>query len=44
MAAPNSYIPLKVQGKPLHYLLDSNGNFVKPLLYDKTVGIKREFK
>ncbi|KAF2346506.1 hypothetical protein FHG87_022739 [Trinorchestia longiramus] len=38
-----SYMALKVQGKPFHFLVDTRGNFVRPELFDRTVGVRREF-
>lgn len=37
-----SYIPIKIKGKPLYFLLKTNGEFPNPLLFEKTVGRKRK--
>lgn len=39
-----SYIPLKVRGKWFFFLVDSNGHFYKPSLFDQTVGVFRIVK
>lgn len=39
-----SYIPLKVKGYFLYYLLDMKGEFRNPKLFDYTVGLRRNFK
>lgn len=36
-----AYIPIKIKGKKWNYLLDKNGHFVNPDLFDDTVGVKR---
>lgn len=37
-----SYMPIKIKGKPLYFLLKTSGEFPNPLLFDKTVGKKRK--
>uniref|UniRef100_A0A2S2QB55 Transmembrane protein n=1 Tax=Sipha flava TaxID=143950 RepID=A0A2S2QB55_9HEMI len=34
-------IPMKVKGKWFHYILDKNGKFFNPTLFDLTAGMKR---
>lgn len=34
-------VPLKLKGYRFFFLLDKEGEFMQPTLFDKTVGIKR---
>ena len=34
-------LPLKLKGYRFFFLLDKEGEFLQPTLFDKTVGIKR---
>ena len=34
-------VPLRLKGHRFFFLLDKEGEFVQPTLFDKTVGIKR---
>ncbi|CAG7723711.1 unnamed protein product [Allacma fusca] len=43
-AAKKSYIPIKVKGRRLFYMLDTDGTFPRPELFDRTVGVHRKFK
>lgn len=43
IGAPGSLMTLKVKGHMLHFLVDTEGNFVKPVLYEKTMGVRRNF-
>lgn len=36
-----SFIPLKVRGHRLHYMVDMRGEFKNPMLFDNTTGLKR---
>ncbi|XP_043274271.1 transmembrane protein 223 [Venturia canescens] len=36
-----NYMPIKVKGRRLFYIIDSGGEFVNPKLYDFTIGLKR---
>ena len=37
-------VPLKLKGHRFFFLLDKEGEFMQPTLFDKTVGIKRFWK
>jgi hypothetical protein len=42
--SPGSYIPIKIKGKWLYYLVDKRGHFFHPTLFDETVGVFRILK
>lgn len=35
------YLPIKVKGKWLYYLLDADGKFLNPELFDHTIGMQK---
>ncbi|XP_073968799.1 transmembrane protein 223 isoform X2 [Rhodnius prolixus] len=37
------HLPIKVQGKYLHYMLDMKGEFTNKQLFDATAGLRRKF-
>ncbi|CAH0547037.1 unnamed protein product [Brassicogethes aeneus] len=39
-----SQLPLKIKGHMFYYILDMNGEFKNPLLFDNTAGLKRNLK
>jgi hypothetical protein len=39
-----NYIPIKIKGKWLYYLVDKKGHFFHPTLFDETVGVFRILK
>jgi hypothetical protein len=42
--SPGNYIPIKIKGKWLYYLVDKKGHFFHPTLFDETVGVFRILK
>lgn len=39
-----NYLPIKVRGRLMHYMLDMQGEFKHPELFDSTCGLARRFK
>ena len=37
-----AFIPIRVKGKWLYYLLDKKGTFTNPSAFDRTVGLYRD--
>lgn len=42
-AEAKNYLPIKVRGHMLHYMLDMRGEFKHPQLFDSTCGLARKF-
>ncbi|XP_057317720.1 transmembrane protein 223-like [Hydractinia symbiolongicarpus] len=42
-AGKMTQIPLKLKGYQFHFLVDKAGSFPHPSLFDRTVGVKRDF-
>jgi len=40
---PMTQVPIKIKDRYFHFLLDKSGKFPQPSIYDRTVGIKRDF-
>lgn len=42
-SAESSALSIKVKGKRLHYLLDKDGKYTNPELFDHVINVKRRF-
>lgn len=38
-----AYLPLKVKGKMLYYILDKKGEYTNPQIFDHVINVRRRF-
>lgn len=41
--AGTTFVPIRIKGHSLYYLVDKRGEFKNPMLFDFTVGMQRKF-